>query len=212
MQTLIHKYSYHVQLEKSDNRVRIYFYKNSLFIFNSRVINNLSGGLFKIKLAPLNVPRHRRLETLAALCWIMMPFFLGPICWAMMIYLIAHTTTFRYLALAYLIWMYMDKETCERGGRRINWFRKLRWWQHYRNYFPVHLVATQPLPPDRNYLFACFPHGILSSGAFSAFGTDAHDLDTIMPGIKPYVCTLKINFDMPLVREAALAAGLLIFN
>lgn len=88
--------------------------------FDFRMMRRLqpSSSLLQIKMAPLHVPRHRRLETLAALCWILSPLFFGPLCWLAILYLIVHTTTARYLAITYLLWMYMDKATCERGGRR----------------------------------------------------------------------------------------------
>lgn len=104
--------------------------------------------------------------------------------------------------------MYADKEVCERGGRRLQWYRNLKWWHYYRDYFPVHLVKTTELSPDRNYLFAVYPHGILSSGAFAAFATEALDFEKMFNGIKAYVCTLKINFMMPFLRETCLSSGL----
>lgn len=33
--------------------------------------------------------------------------------------------------------------------------------KHLRDYFPVELIKTADLTPDRNYLFASFPHGII---------------------------------------------------
>lgn len=68
-------------------------------------------------------------------------------------------------------------------------------------------MKTADLPPDRNYLFAVYPHGILSSGAFSAFGTEALKFEELFKGLKAYVCTLKINFHLPFMRETALALG-----
>lgn len=72
----------------------------------------------------------------------------------------------------------------------------------------MHLAKTTELSPDRNYLFAVYPHGILSSGAFAAFATEALDFEKLFNGIRTYVCTLKINFQMPFLREVASAQGL----
>lgn len=41
------------------------------------------------------------------------------------------------------------------------WVRSWSVWKHAQNYFPVDLVKTAELPPDRNYLICAFPHGIL---------------------------------------------------
>jgi len=93
-----------------------------------RVIRQLGpSSFFRIKLAPLNVPRHRRLETLAALAWITAPLIFGPICWIIVINLIIHTTLARYFAIGYLLWMYSDKATCEHGGRRFVLFFNQLW-------------------------------------------------------------------------------------
>lgn len=70
------------------------------------------------------------------------------------------------------------------------------------------LVKSVDLPLDKNYLFAVFPHGILSSGAFAAFSTDALKFEEKFSGLKSYLCTLGINFHMPFIREVALAVGL----
>lgn len=175
-----------------------------------RIVRDLKKqrSIFRIKFAPLNVPTNRRKQTLAALAWILMPIVFGPLAWMLVIYLIAYTSIAKYFAISYLLWMYMDKESCERGGRRSQWYRSLKWWDYYRDYFPVHLVKTTDLSPDRNYLFAVYPHGILSSGAFSAFATESLGFEKLFSGIKAYVCTLKINFSMPIIREFGLAQGL----
>lgn len=41
------------------------------------------------------------------------------------------------------------------------WVRKSAWWQYLRDYFPVRLVKTAELSPNRNYIFGYHPHGIL---------------------------------------------------
>lgn len=80
-------------------------------------------------------------------------------------------------------------------------------FEHIRDYFPVHLVKTADLPKDKNYLFAIFPHGIVSMSAFLTFGTDALQFEQLFQGIKTHLCTLKINFKIPFLREVALACG-----
>lgn len=67
------------------------------------------------------------------------------------------------LTLAYLAFCYIDRKTPDIGGRGIGsiWFRSLPIWRYFSNYFPVDLVRTAKLRPNRNYLFACFPHGLM---------------------------------------------------
>lgn len=90
---------------------------------------------------------------------------------------------------------------------RSNWFRGCAWWKHMRSYFPVHLHKTADLPADRNYLLTVFPHGVLSAGTFSAFGTDCAGFQTKFPGLVPYLITLRILFFLPVVRELMIMAG-----
>lgn len=68
------------------------------------------------------------------------------------------------------------------------------------------LVKTVDLSPDRNYVFASYPHGVLSSGTFATFATDALRFEERF-GLKPYPCTLTVMFKLPVVRDLALAAG-----
>lgn len=44
---------------------------------------------------------------------------------------------------------------------RSPWFRSLSMRKHLINYFPVDLVKTADLTPDRNYLLCMFPRGIM---------------------------------------------------
>ncbi|KAK6627929.1 hypothetical protein RUM44_010411 [Polyplax serrata] len=117
------------------------------------------------------------------------------------------TKVLLYLFVGYLMWLYYDKDSCEHGGRRRKWIRGMKLFGHVRDYFPVQLMKKIELPPDENYLFAVFPHGIISLSAFITFGTDALKFEETFKGIKPHLCTLKINFRVPVLRELALACG-----
>jgi hypothetical protein len=41
-----------------------------------------------------------------------------------------------------------------------------------KGYFPISLVKTHELPPDRKYVFGYHPHGIIGMGAIANFGTE----------------------------------------
>ena len=46
--------------------------------------------------------------------------------------------------------------------------------------------------PNRSYLIGSHPHGLLCSGAFCAFATDALDFNKLFPGLTPrYLFTLR---------------------
>lgn len=60
------------------------------------------------------------METLSVLIWMSC----GPVLLMVTSYLLYHYIVARYLFLAYLIWIYLDRDTCERGGRRYKVVRK----------------------------------------------------------------------------------------
>jgi len=168
---------------------------------------NEKQNILGVEFAPINVPLERRLQTLSVLTWIMLFFVSGPLSVPILVYMLFYTRLWIFVVL-YLAWVYLDRETCERGGRRIDWVRKWRMWYHYRNYFPITLVKTCDLDPKRNYLFCSHPHGILSSGIFSSFITEGSEVSKVFPGLTIYGITLKLNFMIPLFREWCLALGL----
>ncbi|VEL21973.1 unnamed protein product [Protopolystoma xenopodis] len=114
----------------------------------------------------------------------------------------------------------------ERGGMASTILQRLPNWVILAKYFPIRLVAsdellaisaTKPrpghgeravlLPNDRNYLVGCHPHGILATGSFINFATDATDFDSMFPGLSRHVVTLKFNLSVMLQREYLLGLG-----
>ncbi|XP_042334241.1 diacylglycerol O-acyltransferase 2-like isoform X2 [Sceloporus undulatus] len=94
------------------------------------------------------------------------------------------------------------------GGRSSAWVRAWPLWNHFRDYFPVQLVKTHPLPPGRNYLVGVHPHGILCVGAFCNFVTGSTGFAEKFPGIRPFLGTLAGNFRLPGFREYLMSGGL----
>lgn len=68
-------------------------------------------------------------------------------------------------------------------------------------------MKTADLDPSKNYLFACFPHGLVCAGAFGAFATNALDFYKIFPGMKCNMITLGGHFLVPFFRDLILALG-----
>lgn len=86
-------------------------------------------------------------------------------------------------------------------SNRSEWMRNWVWWEYYRDYFPARLVKTADLPATSNYLFCVYPHGILSSGAFCSFASNATNFRGVFPGLVSDVLTLSSHFWMPFSRE-----------
>lgn len=84
-----------------------------------------------------------------------------------------------------------------------------RWamWRSFRDYFPIKLVKTAELDARSNYLLCAYPHGIISTGVFGAFGTEAAAVGDLFPGMEPVLVTLPQHFSSPFVRELALSLG-----
>jgi Diacylglycerol acyltransferase len=94
---------------------------------------------------------------------------------------------------------------------RIEWVRDWTWWHLYRAYFPLYLERTEELPQNKNYLFCCYPHGVLCSGLFGNFATKSPEFDKLFPGLTSTVHTLDGNFSHPFVRDLILSLGNIIF-
>jgi hypothetical protein len=65
------------------------------------------------------------------------------------------------------------------------WF--CSWWFDFKDYFPITLIKTEGLNPDGKYIFGYHPHGIISFGAFSTFGTDGCGFGDLFPGIRVHL-------------------------
>ncbi|KPJ03386.1 2-acylglycerol O-acyltransferase 2-A [Papilio xuthus] len=158
-----------------------------------------------IQWAPRNVPMTRRLQTLGAAGWICLVLFGEAL--SILVFLSILYSSMWWLALGYAVWMLKDVETPNKGGRRFEWVRNWSWWRNYCDYFPIKLIKTAELDPSKNYLFACFPHGVVSSGAFGAFATNALNFYRTFPGMTCHMITLGGHFLVPLFRDLILALG-----
>ncbi|PVD19110.1 hypothetical protein C0Q70_21670 [Pomacea canaliculata] len=131
--------------------------------------------------------------------------FLG---WSSSIIMVAMLfTSYWYLPLLYATWYYYDRHTQLKGGRRSDTVRRWRVWRYYRDYFPYKLIKTADLPADRNYIFACHPHGIMCFAPFLTFSTEASGFTEIFPGLTPYLLTSSTLHKYPLFREYFMLSG-----
>ncbi|CAF1532113.1 unnamed protein product [Rotaria sp. Silwood1] len=103
--------------------------------------------------------------------------------------------------------MYIDRYTPVRGGRWSDRLRQLSIWSIVSNYFPIKLIKTEDLDPNRNYIFGYHPHGAATVGAGINFLTEATHFSTLFPGIRPHLMGLHFNFFCPFLRELFLCLG-----
>ncbi|XP_034236138.1 2-acylglycerol O-acyltransferase 1-like isoform X1 [Thrips palmi] len=115
-----------------------------------------------------------------------------------------------WLPLLLCCWAYYDRHTSSTGGRR--------WYQYggsvvgrcVTNYFPLKVVKADgaSLDPRRNYIADTHPHGPFQTATMAAtlFG-DA--LGEAFPGISFKTAAVRAYFVIPVVRELALAWGLI---
>jgi len=162
-----------------------------------------------MEFAPINISLERRLQTFAVLYWISSILFQGVFVTVLLTYLFIYTS-YWWTTVLYATWFVYDLDTCNRGGRTGWWRSFVRgWsiWRHYKNFFPVKLVKTAELDRNKNYLLGSHPHGVLCSGAFSSFATDAGGFSSLFPGITPRLLTLEGQFWIPGNRELVLGTG-----
>ncbi|KAK9506774.1 hypothetical protein O3M35_008649 [Rhynocoris fuscipes] len=133
-------------------------------------------------------------------------FYLGPLFGVLLsIYLLF--TPLAPLLLLYFVWIYLDRNTPHRDGRRIKWIRSLPIYQRFRDYFPIKLIKTADLPSTKNYIFCAFPHGILCSSVLAEFVAENKEFEQLYPGIDVTCHTLNSNFYYPFSREYVLSLG-----
>lgn len=164
--------------------------------------------IFGIQFAPLNVPLHRRLQTLIVALWFFAFAFSAFLDIFITVYLICFTR-YWWLMLLYLVWIYLDRETASKGGRPIKWVKNWMIWKYFKDYFPlgIDVVPGAEFDPKKNYLCCSVPHGILPVGAFYAFGLDSEKYRQIFPHHQARSATLTQHFIVPFFRELVLSVG-----
>jgi 2-acylglycerol O-acyltransferase 2 len=158
---------------------------------------------YSVYRAPRDVPLVRRTQTLAVLSFVTMHMM----CLAISLALLFNPFT-AVPFLLYLGWALFIDDAPKKNGRPIRWFRDLKWFKHFRDYFPISLENSKPLDPSKTYIFGYHPHGIISLGAFCNFATNANDVIGRFPGINISLLTLSVQFNFPIARDILLALNL----
>ncbi|XP_062948196.1 2-acylglycerol O-acyltransferase 3 [Cynocephalus volans] len=155
--------------------------------------------------AAVKTLRKQWLEVLGAYQYVLTFLFMGPF-FSLLLFFLLFTSLWLFSVL-YLVWLYLDWDTPSQGGRRSQWMRKLMMWKHLRDYYPVKLVKTRELPPDRNYVLGAHPHGIMCPGIFCNFSTEGNDFSQHFPGLQPWLTALANLFYFPVYREYLMSNG-----
>lgn len=114
------------------------------------------------------------------------------------------------LVLLYLIWtITLDKDTHERGGRRLEWMRNWKGFTYIQKYFPlkIHKATNAEFHREKNYLLACFPHGVIPAGPVFPIVSNRLGFQELFPNHVPYMGTLRLQFWTPFQRELLLSLG-----
>ncbi|XP_049597631.1 2-acylglycerol O-acyltransferase 3b [Syngnathus scovelli] len=161
------------------------------------------------QVADMSTPKSQTkyfIEDLSVLQWVLTFLFLGVSSIILMVALMF--TSLWLFPTLYFIWLVIDWQTPEKGGRRNPSVRRWKVWEHYRNYFPIKLVKTAELNPNKNYILGCHPHGVMSMGAFGCFNIECCGFTDAFPGMYVSLAVLAGLFRIPLLRDYLMAAGL----
>ncbi|XP_055917479.1 diacylglycerol O-acyltransferase 2-like isoform X2 [Eupeodes corollae] len=168
--------------------------------------------MFKIQWAPLNTPLRRRMQTLVVGIYMLSLFIFG-----LYSYLICGLVIYfgniylKALFITYVFWILYDKNrihNCNRGPG-VRWMRDSFFGRQIREYFPVELVKTAELHPNKNYLLACFPHGVISFGFFTNMCSDITKWNALFPKVRVHLATLGMHFNSPFWREVIRSWGMI---
>ncbi|KAI8829121.1 DAGAT-domain-containing protein [Chytriomyces cf. hyalinus JEL632] len=151
------------------------------------------------KFAPLSVPMPRRRQTASVLLWMV----LVPLCVGLFLEMLLLSYITRTIALVYFLYVMQDKGQ-ELGARRMDWLRSLSVWVWFADFFPVSFRKESDLDPSKNYIFGYHPHGVISIGAFTTFGTESRNIAQQLPGLNIRLLTLETNFKIPFWRDILL--------
>ncbi|XP_025281732.1 2-acylglycerol O-acyltransferase 3 isoform X2 [Canis lupus baileyi] len=146
------------------------------------------------------------LEALSVSYYVFTFLFMGLFFSLLVLFLLF--TSFWSISVLYLVWLFLDWDTPNQGGRCFECNRSCTIWKHLKDYFPIKLVKTAELPPDRNYVVGCHPHGIMCMGTFCNFVTEANNFSKQFPGIQTSPVTLAFLLHLPVYRDYLMYLGM----
>lgn len=158
------------------------------------------------------VPFRRRAQTFCTLMFtwttplLASTLFLVYVLWSRNLYLVM-------AVLMYVGWMFLLDDEAPRTGRPWWFISRIRGgymtpiWRLCAEYYPLKLVRSAELPPDRNYMFCLHPHGVFSLTHAINFATNGTGFFDLFPGVRCLLVTLRQQFKIPFHREYLLSLG-----
>ncbi|XP_055347148.1 acyl-CoA wax alcohol acyltransferase 1-like [Paramacrobiotus metropolitanus] len=169
----------------------------------------IADGSFKMasaRMERLNPYVQCGLQSLAVALHLLISY--GTCGFSVVCFLLLLFTPLRWITVLYGIWYCYDWNCSSRGGRPLRWLCSLSVWNHFRDYFPIHIIKTADLDPGGKYVMGVHPHGAsLALGALCTFHTEALGFRNLFPDIDVRLLALKTVFQIPLLREYALSFG-----
>ncbi|KAF5307029.1 hypothetical protein FQR65_LT07172 [Abscondita terminalis] len=96
----------------------------------------------------------------------------------------------------------LDRNSHVTGSRGFAWLRNLPVPDFP---FKFKTSSSYELDPKRNYLFCCYPHGLLPVGVVLPFLFEKCGFKNVFPNHKPYLTTMPESYYFPYFREMLLA-------
>ncbi|XP_044258761.1 2-acylglycerol O-acyltransferase 1-like isoform X2 [Tribolium madens] len=160
--------------------------------------------LLGIEFLPLNTPLEHIKQRLSMAIMVHVLVSLGTITILFNLYLLF--TRFWWIPLFYVCWIYFDRNIGENGGRSILWVQNWKIWEYGEAYFnaKLELAPNCTFNPKLNYLFACFPHGVLTIGPFMTIRSLTSPFHHLYPDFDVKMSALPLLLCVPGTREIAL--------
>ncbi|GAB6024245.1 Diacylglycerol O-acyltransferase 2 [Chamberlinius hualienensis] len=89
-------------------------------------------------------------------------------------------TPYYYFSLLYFAWFFYDRNTSTTGSRRLELTRYPFLLSNVAKYWPLSLIKTSDLDPNKNYICGCHPHGVVPIGVFINVVTEVNDFKTLI--------------------------------
>lgn len=113
------------------------------------------------------------------------------------------------LTLFWILYAVPYTDLSEQNGGKTPRLRKCPMWNLAKKYFTLDLVRTCPLDPEKQYIFAIHPHGILPVGTTVAMGYECKGgFKDLFPGINFKTLVATFGFYVPMYREFLLYSGM----
>ena len=129
------------------------------------------------------------------------------------LYMLVPPKPFQALCAAYASWYLWDFTSPFRGGWKVSWFRRLKWYQYCASYnsfkcIKEDLPALKAASSSGPLMFGCHPHGVMCASVFHTFGFDhSESIQSCLPNVTFRVMTIKATFFVPLWREFTQCLG-----